>query len=76
MKETDLPATSDPADFASSPPKITQNGALDVKGTGARRLRFRALQNPDRIGRPRCLENPRPQGGILTYGEPPLSISR
>jgi uncharacterized protein (TIGR03435 family) len=35
MKETDLPATSDAADFASSPPKLAQNGALDIKGTGS-----------------------------------------
>ena len=34
------------------------------------------LLNPHRIGRPQCLENPRPKGGILTNGESPLSISR
>src|ERR1039457_1064129 len=35
----------------------------------------RSSKNPHRIGRPRCLENPRPKGGILTSGERPLSIS-
>jgi len=32
------------------------------------------LKNPHRIGRPRCLENPRPKGGMLTNGERQLSI--
>src|SRR5947208_11787170 len=36
----------------------------------------RSSKNQDRIGRPRCLENPRPKGGMLTNGERPLSISR
>ena len=29
------------------------------------------LPNPHRIGRPRCLENPRPKGGILTNWRTP-----
>jgi hypothetical protein len=32
---------------------------------------FCALPRPHRIGRPLCLENPRPKGGILTSGERP-----
>src|SRR5450432_2707775 len=31
--------------------------------TGARRPRFRALQKTHRIGRPQCLENPKPLRG-------------
>ena len=35
-----------------------------------------ALADLHRIGGPRCLENPRAKGGILTNGERSLSISR
>ena len=40
-----------------------------------RNLFFALLPNPHRIGRPQCLEDPRPKGGILTNGKRPLSIS-
>src|SRR6266700_1985703 len=36
---------------------------------------FTLLNNPHRIGRPRCLENPRPKGRMLTSGDRPFSIS-
>jgi hypothetical protein len=44
------------------------------RGRGA--LAFALFQEPPRIGRPRCLENPRPKGGILTSGERLLSHFR
>src|SRR6266700_3684999 len=36
---------------------------------------FTLLNNPHRIGRPRCLENPRPKGRMLTSGDRPFSTS-
>ena len=35
MKETDLPSTVDPFDFAASSPKFGQSGALEINGTGS-----------------------------------------
>ena len=35
MKQTDLPSTVEPFDFAAGPPKFGQNGALDINGTGS-----------------------------------------
>jgi bla regulator protein blaR1 len=35
MKETDLPSTVEPFDFAASAPKFGQNGALEINGTGS-----------------------------------------
>src|SRR5215472_1345759 len=35
MKETDLPSTVEPFDFAASSPKFGQNGALEINGTGS-----------------------------------------
>ena len=35
IKETDLPPTAEPFDFAAGSPKIAQNGALDMNGTGS-----------------------------------------
>jgi hypothetical protein len=34
-----------------------------------------ALQNTHRIGRPLCLENPRPQGGMLLYHAIPSPLT-
>ena len=45
----------------------------DDHGRGERASRAHAP--PHRIERPRCLENPRPQGGIYTNAERPLSRS-
>jgi uncharacterized protein (TIGR03435 family) len=35
IKETDLPSTAEPFDFAAGSPKFGGNGALDISGTGS-----------------------------------------
>jgi uncharacterized protein (TIGR03435 family) len=35
MKETDLPSTAEPFDFAAGAPKFGGNGALEISGTGS-----------------------------------------
>ena len=54
---------------------MPKDGGLIETMNGGGGIASALLQNPHRIGRPRCLENPRPKGGILTNGERPRSIS-